>query len=163
MNSKLPVHEWWAVFFFASMLFVVGITTYFRAEPVNIKISDQIQIHCTGEVDHPGYHFVAPGTTLHELLPRVAPYSDSEPVGFSFSDVLKEGDKVRFKSTLVKVRIKGAVKRPVTLSLKKGALLRDSLEAIELCEDADVSKVQHREIKRNHQTITIPRQKSKNK
>jgi len=161
MADQLPVHEWWAVFLFASLIAALGVVAFIRSEPATIQGADQIQVRFVGKVQNPGYHFIADGATLGEVLSKISPYPDAEAPGRSLSDILEDGETIRFKSTLVNVRIKGAVEHPVTLKLKKGTYLKDALEFIDLSDNADVSKVQDREIKRQNQTITIPVKKSK--
>lgn len=159
MSKELPVHEWGAIFLFSSVLIVIGLMSHFRQEPIQSKQFDQIQVRITGAVENPGYHFVMAGSTLRDLLPQITPLPETEPTGFSYDDLLSDGDQIRFKSSLLTVCIKGAVKQPVALELKRGSLLGESLEKIDLTDDADLTKVQYREIKRNRQTITIPRKK----
>jgi len=59
----------------------------------------------------------------------------------------------------VTVHIKGAVSKPTKLKLKLGSHFSDALDQLEIEPDADIAKVQNRLIKRNQQTITIPRKK----
>jgi len=159
MQKQLPIHEWLAVFCFISILLALGSFSLFRGDPIVFDHDDQIQVRVTGEVGHPGYHFIPRGSTLYDLLSVIQPHPDTEPVKISLDEVLEDGQSIRFKSTLVKVHVKGAVTDPVILNLKIGTQLRDAIDQVELDLDADLSKVQYREIKRNNQSITIPRRK----
>nr|NGX57543.1 hypothetical protein [Chlamydiota bacterium] len=93
----------------------------------------------------------------HDLCHHVFPKTYTEPVNLSYNDTLKDGQTIRFKSSLVRVHIKGAVEKPQILKLKLGTELIEAQDQIKLTPDANFSKVQNRVIKRNNQVITVPK------
>jgi len=159
IDKQLPVHEWIAVFGFIAILIALGSLSLYREDSIILGQNDQISVRVTGEVENPGYHFVKPGTTLDELNLIVQPKLDAVPCKITQNDTLQEGQIIRYKSPFVTVNIRGAVTKPGSIKLKLGTQLRESLDKIAISPDADLSKVQYREIKRNQQTITIPKKK----
>lgn len=159
MSRQLPIHEWVAVFIFIAILATVGAVSHIRRAPDLPAMETQITVRVSGEVEKPGYHHMLPGSTLKDLYPHIRPKPDSIPVGHSEDESLQDGQRIHFKSSLVNVRIQGAVRTSQTLKLKLGIQLSEAKELIDLAPDADFSKVQHRMIKRNRQVVTIPRRK----
>ncbi len=125
------------------------------------ELQDVIVVKVMGEVDNPGYHTFARRTRLKDILHVVKPRFDAEAAGLNEDSVLHDGQAVRFKSLLVKVRVRGAVKAPGDYMMRKGALLSDYLDRLELADDADIEKVQNRMVKRQNQTITVPAKKGR--
>ena len=157
MKNQLPVHEWLAVFIFIAILLTFGSLSLLRRDPQLPTPMNTIHVRVTGEVENPGFHALPPGSTIHDLCHHVFPKTYTEPVNLSYNDTLKDGQTIRFKSSLVRVHIKGAVEKPQILKLKLGTELIEAQDQIKLTPDANFSKVQNRVIKRNNQVITVPK------
>lgn len=159
-NSRLPLHEWAAVLTIAALFASILMISYKGKPPlVPPEFTDSLVVRVIGDVEKPGYYTLPQGSKVKDLISAAGPRSDTEPVGLGYTSPLKDGQTVRFKNCLVKVKIKGAVLEPKTHLMRKGAFLSDYARYLELAEDADLSKVASRQIRRQNQTITIPRKK----
>ncbi len=159
-ESRLPPHEWAAVLLILAFLFSLAAFAVLKRPPHFVEgIQDVIVVKVRGDVENPGYCTIHKGALLKDIYPLVKPISETEAVGLQPDSVLQDGQSIKFKSLLVKVAVKGAVRRPANLKLKKGAILAEYLDLLELEPDADVEKVKNRLIRRQNQTITIPRKR----
>ncbi len=158
-NNCLAVHEWGVVVVFASVMTAIALFTTLKSDPKIIPDQLEIQVTATGAVENRGVHFLPQGATAADLIGIACPKPHSIAVGVKPDDRLQDGQRVYFKSQLVTVHLRGAVKRPKLLKLKLGSVLGDAYDKIEFSPGADVQKVQDRQIKRSGQVVTIPKKK----
>lgn len=160
-TPKLPPYEWAAILISLGILLFIATTAIMKQPPPPPHESENsLIIKIVGEVEKPGYHMFPQGTCLKDIIGVVKPKRDTEAQGVEEDTELADGQTIRFKSLLVKVRVKGAVTSPAELKMRKGSVLADYLDRLDLTEDADTAKVHNRLIKRQNQTITIPRKRA---
>ncbi len=159
-ESRLPPHEWAAVILILASLVSLAAFAAMKSPPLQApELQNVITVKVRGDVENPGYCTIPKGALLKAIYPLVKPKYETEAVGLHSDSKLYDGQNIKFKSLLVNVTVKGAVRRTASLKLKKGAVLAEYLDCLELEPDADVEKVKNRLIRRQNQTITIPRKK----
>lgn len=158
-KNNLNAHEWVVILVFSSLIAAIALLTTLRSDPPVPPEGNDLHVIAVGAVEKRGAHFLPVGATVQDLCRVAKPSSDSVPVNVSLEDVLEKGQRVRFKSQLVTVHIKGAVREPKSLKLKLGTVVGEVFDDMEFLPDAAPEEVADRLIKRSGQVITIPKKK----
>ena len=165
MKEKIKSSEWILVgsllLIMASLVLIAKVNAYRVATTISEKDlkQEEILVSISGAVEKPGdYTVLLSGTTYGEVVrkARPKPFADlkkislKEPIEAPVSLVIEE-------LTEVKISLRGAVVKPIELTVPAGSRICDLRSKISLTAEADKAFFRRRKLLKEGDVIEVPK------
>ncbi|GEM_PF-3487452 len=140
-------------------LFIVFVTLYtlFFSGGESSQPLQTVLVKAVGDIEQQGVFELPRGARVQDLLEIVKPFDGAKPRRLKGESRLKQGQLVEIVRPKVKIQFVGALTRPVTLQVVKGATVGEVIFDLPLTPEADVERVKDKKLTRNGQKVNIPR------
>jgi SLBB domain len=163
-RKQLRLRDWWMVCAIVVVLASLGLIGLLNRQPKleesSFCLAPSPKVRVEGAVARPGTYQMGPDASVADLLERAGVLEGADVKGLRMRRRLKDGEQLVIgERDLVRVVVRGEVKREGEYELFAPATVGDLLKQVELTDMAQTRSLKRREILAEGVEIQIPRRK----